>query len=119
MTQKHTHKLKRHTYKRTGNSIFFCTLPDCHYKIDAPLAVGKKAICNVCGDEFIMTEYSIKLIRPHCDKCSKIKVKGADGKKHYIRRGSLPVMASLANENVEDLRSRLNRITSPDKEEDI
>ena len=118
MTQKHTHKLKRHRYK-TGNTVYFCTLPDCHWKLECHLCLGKKAICNLCGEEFIMTEYTIKLARPHCDNCSKIKVNSPDGKKRYVRKDSTPVMAALANENAEDLRSRLNDALTSSSEEDI
>lgn len=64
-----------------------------------------------------MTEYHIKLSTPHCDNCGKIKVKGDDGKKRYVRRDSLPIMASLASKTTEDLRERLSSITEP--EDDI
>ena len=118
MTAKHTHRLKRHRYT-TGSTVYFCTLPDCHFKIECVMALGKKSICNLCGNEFIMTEYTIKLAKPHCDNCSKIKVSSADGKKRYIRRDSLPVMASLANESANDLRSRLDNAIKPVTDEDI
>jgi hypothetical protein len=118
MTAKHTHKLKRYKYS-TGNAVYFCTLADCHFKIECPMALGDKSICNLCNEEFIMTEYTIKLAKPHCDNCSKIKVSGADGKKRYIRRDSLPVMASLASESVDELRSRLDNAITPNTDDDI
>jgi len=99
--------------------VYFCILPDCQFKIDCALALGKKSICNLCNSEFIMTEYTVKLAKPHCEKCSKIKVNGSDGKKRYIRRDSLPVMASLASENTNDLRSRLDNAITPVADEDI
>jgi len=114
----HTHKLKSHIYP-TGNAIYFCTLTDCYFKIDCPLALGKESICNVCGMEFIMTEYTIKLHLPSCNNCRKVKVSGSDGKKHYVRRDSTPVVASLASDNAEDLRSRLNSAISKPTEDDI
>lgn len=117
MTEKHTHRLKRHKYS-TGNAVYFCTL-NCHFKIECPLALGMKSICNICGQEFTMSEYSIKLAKPHCERCSKIKVKGSDGKNHYVRRDSLPVMASLAQDTAQDLRERLNAAVAVDSEEDI
>lgn len=119
MTQKHTHKLKRHKYAKTGTMVYFCTLPDCHWKIECFAALGKKSICNICGNEFIMSEYTVKLHLPSCNNCRKVKVSGEDGKKHYIRKDSIPVMASLANESADDLRSRLNSATNPDIEDDI
>jgi len=68
---KHTHKLKRLKYK-SGVSVFFCVL-DCNFKISVPLALGKKTICWRCGEEFLMNEYSIRLVRPHCSSCHKSK----------------------------------------------
>jgi hypothetical protein len=66
-----------------------------------------------------MTEYTVKLAKPHCNNCSKIKVASADGKKRYVRKDSLPIMASLAADSASDLRSRLDNITSPNQDEDI
>lgn len=119
MTAKHTHKLKRHVYPKTKTAVYFCTLPDCHFKIECAMALGKKAICNLCGDEFIMTEYDCKLLRPHCLKCGKIKVASSDGKNRYVRRGSMPVMAALAEDTTADLRSRLSNAISNAVDEDI
>ena len=65
-TLTHVHKLRRHKYS-TGNSIYFCTLPDCNFKMDVALSLGKRSLCNLCGNEFIMNEYSIKLAKPHCE----------------------------------------------------
>ena len=66
--EKHIHKLKRLKYK-SGSVIFFCALPDCSFKINISLALGKRSICWRCGDTFIMTEYALKLAKPHCEKC--------------------------------------------------
>ena len=65
---KHTHQLKRLKYK-SGSVIFFCALPDCTFKINISLALGKRTICWRCGDTFIMTEYALRLAKPHCVKC--------------------------------------------------
>lgn len=67
----HTHKLKLIKYK-SGNRTFFCVL-DCSYKINPSLALGKKVLCWRCGDEFSLTEYSMRLVKPHCPKCHKSK----------------------------------------------
>lgn len=115
---KHTHKLKRHRYK-TGNTVYFCILPDCHFKLDVALALGKRVLCYLCGNEFIMNEYTIKLANPHCDSCSKRKVEDSDGKRHYVRPNTLPIISSMASDNNEDLRSRLNNAISPTVDEDI
>ena len=68
----HVHKYKRLRYK-SGNEIFFCALPDCNQKINPALALGKRSICWRCGESFIMTEYSLRLAKPHCESCHKSK----------------------------------------------
>lgn len=114
----HVHKLRKHKYK-TGNAVFFCTLPDCHYKIEVALALGKKSLCNICGDEFIMNEYTMKLIKPHCNNCGKVKVKDADGKNRYVKKVTSKVLSGLAESSSDDLRSRLDTATTVDVEHDI
>jgi len=71
--EKHVHKLKRHSFK-SGNQIYFCALPDCHYKTAPALALGKRTICWRCGNDFIMNEYSLRLAKPHCENCHQPKV---------------------------------------------
>jgi len=70
---KHIHKLKMIKYK-TGNKVFFCSL-DCTFKISVQLALGKRSICWRCGESFIMTEYSLRLVKPHCPQCHQSKDK--------------------------------------------
>lgn len=70
--EKHIHKLRKHVHK-SGNAVLFCAMPDCHYKINPALALGKRSICWRCGEEFIMNEYSLRLTKPHCEKCHKPK----------------------------------------------
>lgn len=72
MKEKHIHKFKRLRYK-SGNEIFFCALPDCNSKLSLPLALGKRSLCWRCGEPFIMNEYSLRLAKPHCDKCHQPK----------------------------------------------
>lgn len=60
-------------YKSTGHAIFHCVLTDCYFKIDVPLALGKKAVCWRCAKDFVMNEYSLRLARPHCHNCTKTK----------------------------------------------
>lgn len=75
---KHVHKLKKHKFK-SGNQIYFCVEPDCNVKIAPALALGKRCICWRCSEEFIMNEYSVRLTKPHCDKCHKPKGSKNDG----------------------------------------
>lgn len=70
--EKHIHKFKRLKYK-SGNTIFFCALPDCNQKLSTALALGKRSLCWRCGEPFIMNEYSLRLAKPHCDKCHQPK----------------------------------------------
>lgn len=114
----HLHRLKRHKYP-TGNAVFFCTLPDCHYKIDVPLALGKRSMCNICGNEFIMNEYTLKLAKPHCSDCGKVKVKDRDGSVRYVKKVTNQILAGVAADTEQDLRSRLNTAVTPDLEDDI
>ena len=68
----HIHKLKRLRYK-SGNEVFFCFLPDCSFKSNIALSLGKRSICWRCGNAFIMDEYSLRLAKPHCPQCHKPK----------------------------------------------
>ena len=115
---KHTHKLKKHQYK-TGNSIYFCVLPDCHYKLDTALSLGKRTLCNICNAEFVMTEATLKLHRPHCMDCGKVKVQDADGKTRYVKKVVNKVLTDIGVSQTNDLRSRLNSIVSQDSDSDI
>lgn len=114
----HIHRLKKHKYP-SGNAVFFCTLPDCHYKIEVGLSLGKRAACNICGNEFIMTEYTIKLVKPHCPDCGKMRIKDAEGKNRYVKRVTNKILVGVAADSTQDLRSRLDSAVSLDSEDDI
>lgn len=114
----HPHKLKKHKYK-TGNTVFFCTLPDCHYKIDVALSVGKRAMCNICGAEFFMNEYSLKLKYPHCEGCGKVKVSDSEGKTRYVKKVTNQILTGIASSTSNDLRSRLNSVAAVSEDEDV
>jgi hypothetical protein len=98
----HIHKFKRLRYK-SGNEVFFCTLPDCNQKINPSLALGKRCICWRCGNPFIMNEYSLRLAKPHCDACHKPKVEKIDGD---IIETSTGIVQDIVNES---LMERLNK----------
>jgi len=70
--EKHVHKFKRVTY-RSGNQVFFCALPDCNKKFAVALTLGKRSVCWRCGETFLMSEYSLRLAKPHCEACHKSK----------------------------------------------
>lgn len=99
--QAHTHKLKRHTYKSTGHSVFFCVL-DCSFKVDVGLALGKKTICWRCGTETPINEYSIRLARPICMSCKKVK-------NPEVKELTHEVLVSAAETPANDLKDRLSK----------
>jgi hypothetical protein len=74
--EKHIHKVKRQKFK-SGNEMYFCTLPDCYFKVNPALYLGKESICWRCGNTFIMNEYSLRLAKPHCEKCHQPKDKNS------------------------------------------
>lgn len=74
----HIHKVRRHIYTRgpqKGREIYFCTFPDCEYKIDIPLSLGKEFLCNTCNKPFLFNERTICLAKPHCLDCTRGKIK--------------------------------------------
>lgn len=108
---KHVHKLKKHVYKKTGMEVYFCTLPDCSFKNEVPFLLGKEALCNICNNSFLITERTLRLLRPHCSNCGRKAVKGPDGKKHYVQQISTPVLAEMAADETASLKDRLSKVT--------
>lgn len=113
----HVHKLKRHRFK-TGNTVYFCALPECNFKIAPALALGKRAICWRCENEFILNEYSIRLAKPHCDDCHKSK-NPIDPELPGPLVSALPESVPVFPSNVSSLRDRLNAASAPVEDEDI
>src|SRR3970282_99899 len=103
----HRHKLKKHRYPN-GTAIFFCILPDCHFKVEAALALGKEVLCNQCNEPFLMNEYTIKLTKPHCLNCGKIAVKTSSGRNIYVNKRAPKILTEIAANDVNNLRSRLD-----------
>jgi hypothetical protein len=94
-SEKHIHKLKKINYK-SGNKVFFCTLPDCNFKISVPLSLGKRSLCWRCGIDFIMNEYSLRLAKPHCDSCHRPKDIKIDEKKIILTKVELSLSERLS-----------------------
>lgn len=105
---KHIHKLKRHTFE-SGNKMFFCILPDCSYKVKPALSLGKRSICNRCGNEFLMNEYSIRLAKPHCSDCHLSKDGVAPITVNYIEREAVKDIASVVESMT--LAERLTKLS--------
>lgn len=118
MIRNHTHKLKRHSYA-SGSKVYFCTL-DCTFKIECQLALGQVVVCNLCGNDFSMSEYAIKLKLPHCEDCSKRKVKDSDGKSRFIRKGlATEILTSVAADTNQSLADRLKKSIASQLEDDL
>jgi hypothetical protein len=110
--QKHVHKFKRLRYK-SGNEVFFCTLPDCSAKLNPALALGKKSLCWRCGNEFIMNEYALRLSKPHCEACHK-------NKKDLVKLSELDTTREILYEAPLTLAERLQQTINqakPDEDE--
>lgn len=115
----HIHKLRRHKYKN-GTVVYFCSM-DCHFKIERELAIGKRTLCNICGEPFFMNEYSVKLAKPHCTNCGKMRIKNDDGTVQFVDRNRTKVIAEeMAANSVNSLRERLSSVVQMEpKDEDI
>lgn len=62
----HLHTLKR---DRKNPELYLCADPDCYYRIQKRYLQGKRVRC-ICGAEFILTSYDLKLAIPKCPSCS-------------------------------------------------
>jgi ribosomal protein S27AE len=123
----HVHKLKRLKYK-SGNTIFFCSLPDCTFKTNIALALGKRSLCWRCGESFLMTEYSLRLSKPHCDNCHKPKfdkiefdnyvvaepegIKPSFPENRELKQGEIPNQMTLA----ERIRQSIHKASEQEEE---
>lgn len=116
-TLKHIHKLKKHKYP-TGNAVYFCTLPECNFKGEVELQLGKQTICNICGAPFIINKYTLRLNEPHCPNCGRVEVKDEHGNKRYIRKVGSKVLTSIAQDTSKDLRARLDSVVASISGED-
>ena|SRR6187455_475317 len=117
----HVHKYKRHTFK-SGNEVYFCALPDCNKKIAPAFALGKKCICWRCGNEFILTDYSIRLARPHCDVCHRPKNGIIHEEPPMTLKESLEIMETHDAPSLNPLSSlsqRLAALSQASDDEDI
>ena len=76
MSKQHVHKYRRVDIGRDlPYWVMQCSEAGCTYYIamktkkTAPHLVGKIAICNKCGDRFILDRRSLKLAKPICINC--------------------------------------------------
>ena len=64
---KHTHRYIRWK-KETG--LYRCAHPDCTHFTEKSFLLGKRSVCNLCGDEFVLTREDLLLAQPRCPNCS-------------------------------------------------
>ncbi len=76
MTKQHVHKYRRVDLGRDKNYwVMQCSLPGCNSytpmrsKLSCPTLLGKVAICNSCGDRFLLDRRSLRLAKPTCSSC--------------------------------------------------
>ena len=105
--EKHIHKLKKIRYKTTGAAVLFCALPDCSYKINPILALGKRSICWRCGNSFILNEYALRLAKPHCESCHRSK--NGEGKPETVTEAHAAEMLSGVSDTPLTLAERLSQ----------
>lgn len=90
--------LHTHTYvqykARSGpgrgirNKVFRCADPDCTHFTGVEMVLGKKSLCNLCGQEYIISRTEALMVVPRCQLCSNSK----EGKR---RRAAEKTMANL------------------------
>lgn len=116
MPSKHVCKFKKIRYK-SGNEVFFCTLPDCNKKMNPKLALGKKCLCWRCEQEFILNEYSLRLVKPHCERCHRAKGNSDIPISEIIPTG--PDFSSLPPSLSERLQQTIQQAQTTTEEEEI
>jgi len=89
--------------KKDPYIVYVCIRPGCQHYILVDLALGKLAVCNRCGREFLMNHRSVQEKRPHCDRCVRVRPKT---KKKF----------DLANQLLEELG--LGPISQDDEEDE-
>ena len=113
----HIHKFKRLKY-RSGNQIFFCALPDCTVKLNPALALGKRSLCWRCEEPFEMTEYSLRLAKPHCENCHKPKNPELRGNEVFRNPELSDTTVTLSNKSLSERLQNVVNNTLPAEIED-
>jgi hypothetical protein len=76
MTRQHVHRYRRLDIgKKVPYWVMACTLPGCTSYTPmktvstCPALEGKVAVCNKCGDRFILDKMSLRKAKPICVSC--------------------------------------------------
>lgn len=76
---RHIHRYTRIDLSRDKNKprvwVMRCNLPRCNSytfmktKMSCPALKGKEALCNRCGEEFLLNKRALQMANPCCDGC--------------------------------------------------
>lgn len=80
---KHIHRYEKAKIGK-NHVIYRCNLPGCTHYIDKNLVRGRLAICNRCGEAFVISIAASKLAKPHCDDCTKKKDESFEKIKEFV-----------------------------------
>ena len=57
-----------------------CTWPTCSHYLSKTLIRGKKSVCEMCHEPYVIPTQASKIpVRPLCEKCRKVAPKGQGG----------------------------------------
>lgn len=78
--QNHIHKYYKQSIRWKGfkpgpEIIYHCALSDCTHYLPKRQIIGKVSLCNGCEDEIILTYQHLRVRKPTCDKCKRVKIK--------------------------------------------
>ncbi len=69
-TYNHLHK---YTAVNKARKSYRCTIPDCPHSISASMLLNRRAVCNVCGAELIVTAEHLRNANITCNGCGRGK----------------------------------------------
>lgn len=76
MAHKHIHQYMRVRKARRKDAVvwYTCIVVGCTHKERIEFMLNRLCICHRCGEEFVLTKeilYDKKLVKPHCDACTR------------------------------------------------
>jgi hypothetical protein len=67
LNSNHTHLLQ----KVRGTKQYKCMHPDCSYLASREIVKGKRVLCPICRETYILEGPLLQLAKPHCKGCTK------------------------------------------------
>jgi hypothetical protein len=77
-----------HKYVRWKKRFYRCTHADCTHYAERSFLIGKRAVCNLCGESFILSPEDLRRSKPRCINCS-------DTKEAKTRRALMDMLDSI------------------------